>query len=197
MNSSGTLLCFIVISVLSSASAAADIPDWHKPIPCTGCHQETLGASSGPGECGNCHSYILPDNTLNVPLMQSKHNPEICRACHIGNTAIDASDQDIFHNGHNAVQCSRCHMADNSTIIKIGEGKAFQCVSCHGDQVHGIHVKNLDNICSTCHGSWAAGRVYRSDNASFPQNRSQENLSLERFTIFALIKNLISALLGR
>lgn len=205
MNKIGIFLCLFVISVLLSAGVAgADVPDFHKPIPCIGCHQETLGASEGPGECGNCHEYRLPSGGINVPLMQEKHNPNICRACHIGKTAVNASDRDLFHNAHNSVQCDQCHVSGNATesnstqglaIIKIEEGKAFQCSSCHGNQIHSIHMNKLGEACPICHGSWAAGKVYNNDT-SLSADKSQENTNFERFTIFAFIKNLFNALLG-
>src|SRR5574341_2086431 len=186
MSRSGIILWLAAMFILFSlGTAKAEVPNWHKPIPCIGCHQETIGASSGPGECGNCHDYNLPGSGLNIPLMQSEHNPNICRECHIGNTAIDASDSDIFHNGHNSVQCTQCHTADNSTVIKIEgfEREGFSCVSCHGNQIHGIHIKNLDKICSTCHGSWAVNKVYNGNNVSLLTDKSQA--SLGRFTLFS------------
>lgn len=207
MNKKGIFLCLFVMSVLLSAGTAkAEVPDFHKPIPCIGCHQETLGVASGPGECGNCHNYRQPSGGINVPLMQEQHNPKICRACHIGNTLADASDRDIFHNAHNTVQCSQCHVSGNATesnstvgnfaIIKIEEGKAFQCTSCHGNQIHGIHIKNLNKACPICHGSWAASKIYRGESASPSSAKAEENANLGRFTIFAFIKSLFNALLG-
>lgn len=202
MNKNGIFLCLFVISVLLSAwIAKADIPDGHKPIPCIGCHKETIGASTGEGDsCDNCHNYRRLPVGIDVPKMQEQHNPNICRACHIGKTAVDASDQDLFHNAHNTVQCSSCHVSGNategnSTIVKIEAGKAFRCTSCHGNQIHSIHMKNLSEGCPVCHGSWANGKVYKEDT-SLSQDISQVNANYERFTIFAFIKNLFSALLG-
>jgi len=202
MNKNGIFLCLFSMSILLSAGIAnADVPDFHKPIPCIGCHQETIGASEGPGECGTCHQYKLPAGGIDVPLMQEKHNPRICRACHIGNTEVDASDRDIFHNAHNTVQCDQCHVSGNvtegnSTIVKIEEGKAFQCTSCHGNQIHSIHMKKLGEGCPICHGSWAAGKVYAAGSESLASDKSQQNANYERFTIFAFIKNLFNAFLG-
>lgn len=206
MNKNGIFLCIFVMSVLLSAGTAkAEVPDFHKPILCIGCHKETIGADAGSGECGNCHEYRLPSGGINVPTMQEQHNPNICRACHIGNTAVDASNRDLFHNAHNTVQCSSCHVSGNATdnnsaegltIVKIEAGKAFQCTSCHGNQIHRIHMKKLGEGCPICHGSWAAGKVYKSGDTSPSQDISQENAIYERFTIFTFIKNLFNALLG-
>jgi predicted CXXCH cytochrome family protein len=204
MNKNGILLCLLVIVLLSAGIAKADMPDGHKPVPCVGCHKETIGADAGPGECGNCHDYVVSGKGIDVPKMQEQHNPNICRACHIGNTIENASNRDLVHNAHNIVQCSTCHVSGNAThnnstdgitIVKIEPGKAFQCTSCHGNQIHAIHMKNLSQGCPICHGSWASGKVYSAD-ASPSQDISQENAIYERFTIFAFIKNLFNALLG-
>ncbi len=204
MTKNGILLCLLVIVLLSAGIANADMPDGHKPVPCIGCHQETIGAPNGEGECGDCHKYRLPDGGINVPMMQEQHNPKICRACHIGNTIENASNRDLVHNAHNTVQCSTCHVSGNSSdnnssdginIVKIEPGTAFQCTSCHGNQIHAIHMKNLSEACPICHGSWANGKVYSAD-ASPSQDSSQESAVYERFTIFAFIKNLFNALLG-
>lgn len=187
------LASMIFVSFLFITGAAkAEIPEWHKPTPCFGCHGLTLGADYGPGECGDCHYYFLDINKL-----QTEHNPKICRACHIGKTALDATDRDLFHGGHNSVQCKQCHTVDNSTVIKIEgiESKGYPCVSCHGDQIHGIHMKNLDKICSTCHGSWAAGKVYKTGK-NLSQDNVQDNVKFGQFTIFGLLKSLLNALLG-
>lgn len=196
MNKNGIFLCILAITVLSAGIAKADVPDFHKPIPCIGCHKETIGAETGPGECGNCHNYNLPSGGINVPLMQEKHNPNICRACHIGITAVDASDRDLTHNAHNNVKCEQCHVSTegSSTIVKIEQGKAFQCASCHGNTIHGIHIKKLGEGCPICHGSWANGKVYKGNTSL--QDKSQENAIYERFTIFTFIKNLFYALFG-
>ncbi len=197
MNKNGILLYLLVIVLLSVGIAKADMPDGHKPVPCVGCHKETINADSGSGECGDCHKYRLPDGGINVPMMQEQHNPNICRACHIGNTIENASNRDLVHNAHNTVQCSTCHVSGNSsdnnstdgiTIVKIEPGTAFQCTSCHGNQIHAIHMKNLSEACPICHGSWANGKIYSAD-ASPSQDSSQESAVYERFTIFAFIKN--------
>ncbi len=205
MNKNVIPLCLLVIVLFSAGIAKAEVPDFHKPIPCIGCHQETLGVSAGPGECGDCHKYRLPSGGINVPMMQEQHNPNICRACHIGNTLVDASNRDLFHNAHNTVQCSQCHVSGNATdnssaeggvtVVGIEPGRAFQCTSCHGNQIHAIHMKNLSQACPICHGSWANGKVYNGDSSQ-SQDSSQENAIYERFTIFAFIKNLFNTLLG-
>jgi hypothetical protein len=202
MNEKGIFLCLFVMYVLLIAGTAkAEIPDFHKPIPCTGCHKETIGADAGPGECGNCHDYRMPSGQgINVPMMQEKHNPNICIACHIGNTAVDASDRDIFHNAHNSVLCDKCHVSGNGTegssiIVKIEPGKAFQCTSCHGNQIHSIHIKKLGDGCPICHGSWADGKIY-GGNTALVQDRAQVNSNYERLTIFTFIKNLFNAMIG-
>jgi len=193
MNKNGILLWLFITVLLTAGMVKAEVPEGHKPTPCFGCHVETLGVGAGPGECGNCHYYKLPAGGFNVKLLQSEHNPKICKACHMGNTLVNASERDLFHNGHNAVNCTQCHTENDFTVIKI-EHKGFECVSCHGNQVHGIHVRNLNNICSVCHGSWAQGRVYT--NTSPSSSTSLNNSKLERFTIFAFIKNLLNSILG-
>ncbi len=204
MNRNGILLCLLAIVLMSAGIAKAEIPDGHKPIPCIGCHKETVGVPAGSGECDDCHKYTLNSGGINVPMMQEQHNPNICTACHIGNTMVDASNRDLVHNAHNTVQCSKCHVSGNTTdnnsttgltVVGIQPGRAFQCTSCHGNQIHAIHMKNLSQGCPICHGSWAAGKVYNGD-APIPQSSPQENSSYERFTIFAFIKNLFNALLG-
>ncbi len=201
-NKIGFFLCILVISVLlSTFTARADVPADHpKPIPCVGCHQETLGVSNGPGECGDCHKYTLSAGGIDVPKMEAEHNPNICKACHIGNTEINGSERDIYHNAHNTIQCAVCHVgsssSDNSDVRRIKEGKAFQCISCHGSKIHSIHAGNLSKACPVCHGSWAAGKIYNPESASLQSAKSQENVNLEQFTIFDMIKNIFNSILG-
>ena len=180
---------FIIFSILfSTGLARAGELDFHKPIPCLGCHNEGIQADYGSVECGNCHEY-----GLNVPLLESQHNPNICTACHMGNTLVNASTKEIFHNGHKAVNCTICHTEDNFTVIKMSN-KGFECVSCHSAKVHSIHIKNLDKACPICHGSWANGKVYIPNTSS--SNMSQEAPKLEKFTIFYFIKTLFNTLFG-
>ncbi len=195
MNSKLKLPMLIFFIFLSAVIAKADDMSWHKPTPCFGCHGETLDAGVGSGECGNCHEeYKLPQGGFNVPSLEANHNPKICKTCHIGNTIVDASDKELFHNGHNAVRCTVCHTENNFSVIKI-QSNGFECVSCHGKQIHSIHIKNLTKICSTCHGSWANDKIYTGDNSSKSSN-IELNSKLERFTIFSFIKNILDAVLG-
>ncbi len=194
------LLIFIL---LGTTSAKADMPDGHKPVPCIGCHQETLGADNGGGECGDCHEYRTDNGNgggIDVPKMEAEHNPKICRACHIGNTEINGSERDIYHNAHNTIQCSVCHVdsgsSDNSDIRGIKEGSAFQCVSCHGSKIHSIHAGNLSKACPVCHGSWAAGKTtYYPERAPPQAVNAQEKTALEQFTILDIIKNIFNSIL--
>ena len=192
MNKKVIFLWVFFIFFLFAAGIAQAVPSWHKPIPCVGCHGETLNVPAGGGgegdECGGCHKYRLPAGGINVSKMEEEHNPNICRTCHMGNTLVNASEKELFHNGHNATE-------DNFTIIKI-QSNGFQCVSCHGSKIHGIHIKNLGKACPICHGSWAKDKVYIENNASSSSNTSLENSNLERFTIFAFIKNLFNAIFG-
>lgn len=183
-------LYLLLFTLIIAGSAKAEMPNSHKPVPCTGCHQEILNADSGPGECGNCHYY-----NLNVSKLQTEHNPKICTACHIGNTTADGDEREVFHNGHNTANCTLCHTEDNFTVIKI-KSDGYKCVSCHGVEVHSIHAKNLGKSCPICHGSWAAGKVYQGGEANSSTNDSGEKDKLERFTIFNFIRNLFNALLG-
>lgn len=182
-------IVLIIFSILLSAGLAkAELVEWHKPTPCFGCHDETLRVDYGSGECGNCHDY-----KYDVPLLETKHNPKICTACHMGNTMINASMKEIFHNGHNNVQCLTCHTEDNFTVIKI-KSNGFVCVSCHSNKVHSIHINNIGKICPICHGSWSNDKVYIPNTTS--TNTSQETQKLEKFTIFYFIKNLFNTLFG-
>ncbi len=182
-------LYLLLFLLLIAGAVKAEIPDGHKPIPCIGCHQETLGANEGQGECGNCHYY-----KLEVGKLQAEHNPKICKACHMGSTIINGTDKEIFHNGHSAVSCTRCHTENNFNVIKI-KNDGFKCVSCHGTKVHSIHIKNLTKACPICHGSWAAGKVYQGEGA-FSLNNLEKKENLERFTPFNFIRNLINMLFG-
>lgn len=191
-------IIFLGIFLSSAGYAKASMPDWHKITPCIGCHQETLDAPAGPGECGACHNYVITNNTgstISVQLLQEQHNPIICKGCHIGNTMIDGSDKDIFHSGHGAVDCTRCHTTDNMTVIKL-KNKNFECASCHGSQVHAIHVKNLGNICSICHGSWAKNKVYKPSGSNLGKNETMANKELEGYTLFGMLRRLFDAIFG-
>lgn len=186
-------LYLLIFILLITGFAKADMPDGHKPVPCIGCHQE--GFNAYVGECDNCHDYTFYGGRgLNVPLLESRHNPNICTACHMGNTLINATTREIFHNGHNAVNCTRCHTEDNFNVIKI-KNDGFKCVSCHGTQIHSIHVKNLPKVCPTCHGSWAAGKVYQGKESP-SLDKAEKKEKFEGFTAFYFIKSLIKALLG-
>ncbi len=184
------LLYILIFILFITGYAKAEMPESHKPVPCIGCHQETLGPDAGEVNCENCHYYGLDVNKL-----QTEHNPKICTACHIGNTTANGDEREIFHNGHSAVNCTQCHVEDNFTVLKI-KSDGYKCISCHGTDVHLIHAKNLTKSCPICHGSWAAGKVYQGEGASSSTNSSGENEKLERFTIFNFIRNLFNALLG-
>jgi len=192
MNKNIVVLCLILVSLLQipDIANAGDIPEGHKPIPCVGCHGETLDVYSG--DCTGCHKY-----KLNVPKLEAEHNPKICKACHMGNTLLDASEKEIFHNGHNAVKCITCHTQDNFTVVKIEgiEKQGFQCVICHGSQIHRIHIKNISKICPICHGSWAKDKVYI-NNSPISSNDSEKNLNLEKFTIFGFFKQIFNTIFG-
>jgi len=181
MNKNIFVLCVILFFLLHTPdiATAGDIPEDHIPIPCVGCHGETLDASVGTqqSECDGCHKYLL-----NVQKLEAEHNPKICKACHMGNTLINATEKQIFHNGHNAINCTTCHTQDNFTVVKIEgiEKQGFQCVKCHGNQVHRIHIQNLDKICPICHGSWAKGKIYIK-NSPISSNDPEKNMNLEKF----------------
>ncbi len=191
------LFILFIFTLLITFTAKADVPDDHKPIPCIGCHRETLGAWNGRGEC-DCHKYKLSTGGIDVPKMEAEHNPNICRACHIGNTEINGSERDIYHNAHNTIQCAVCHVdsgsSDNSEVRRIKEGKAFQCVSCHGSKIHSIHAGNLSKACPVCHGSWAAGKTYNPESASLQSAKAQEKTAFEQFTILDIIKNIFNSI---
>lgn len=192
MNKKVELILIIFLILLSAGLVKAEDFSWHKPTPCFGCHAETLGVGYGSGECGDCHDY-RGGTLVDVPRMESNHNPKICTACHMGNTMVNASMKEIFHNGHNNIECTRCHTEDNFTVIKI-KSNGFVCVSCHSNKVHSIHIKNITKICPICHGSWANGKVYIPNTTS--SNTSQETPKLEKFTIFYFIKTLFNTLFG-
>jgi hypothetical protein len=185
-----TVPYLIIFILLIVGSAKAEMPESHKPVPCTGCHLETLGPDAGDVNCENCHYYRLDINKL-----QTEHNPKICTACHIGNTTANGDEREIFHNGHSAMNCTQCHVEDNFTVLKM-KNDGYKCVSCHGTDAHLIHAKNLDKACPICHGSWAAGKVYQGGGISSSANDSTDKEKLERFTIFNFIRNLFNALLG-
>ncbi len=181
---------FIIFILLITWSAKAEMPESHTPVPCIGCHLETLGADAGEVNCENCHYYGLDINKL-----QTEHDPKICTACHIGNTTANGDEREFFHNGHIAVNCTECHVEGNFTALKM-KNDGYKCVSCHGTDIHLTHAKNLDKACPICHGSWAAGKVYQGGETSSSVNDSTDKEKLERFTIFNFIRNLFNALLG-
>lgn len=184
-------LLLLGIFLYSVGYASAQISSWHKPIPCLGCHEETnIGGKTGSKECGNCHNYYL-----NVSKLQERHDPKICKACHIGKTIINGTAREIFHNGHKAVDCVRCHTQDNMTVIKI-QNKNFECTSCHGNKIHSIHIENLGRACPICHGSWAKDKVYKKE--SLPNtDKLRDESELEKFTIFSFLKKLFDTILGK
>ncbi len=201
-----TLILIIILLVTGLAKAdnlrtdeGGGIPDWHKPIPCVGCHRE--GINVFVGECDDCHEYVLNDKMILVSQLEQSHTPKICTACHMGNTMVNISTRDRFHTGHENVQCTKCHEYDNFNIIKIKiKTNGFQCVSCHGNEIHGIHVKNLTKICQICHGSWAKGK-----NVEYLKTFEKEQIAgnvenKERYgnvTIFDYVKSFINAIVDR
>jgi hypothetical protein len=205
-NKTGFFLCILIISILlntftARAEISPDSPHFSsKPIPCIGCHQGILDAPDGRGECGDCHKYRLPDGGIDVPKMEAEHNPNICRACHISNTATNESESDIYHNAHNTIQCVVCHVnsssSDNSDVHGIKKGIAFQCVSCHGNKIHNIHSGNLSKACPVCHGSWAAGKTTYNPESAPPQAAiAQEKTAVVQLTILDVIKNIFNSML--
>ncbi|MCX9012528.1 MAG: hypothetical protein OIN66_15600 [Candidatus Methanoperedens sp.] len=186
-----TASLYVLIAILLIAGHAKAVPlDYaHRPIPCFGCHGETLNIDYGPGECGNCHKYYL-----NVPQLEKEHNPKICKACHIGETLANGTEKEIFHNGHKAVSCTKCHTEDNFTVLKI-KSDGFKCVFCHGVKVHSIHAKNINKACPICHGSWAAGKVYQGTKAP-SLDKPEDTEKYEGITAFHFIRSLINMLLG-
>lgn len=161
----------------------------HIPVPCIGCHYETLNIPSGQGnDCdGGCHSISKEE-------LVSQHDPKICKTCHMGNTVVGGSEKEIFHNGHNAVNCTQCHTEDNFTVIKI-KGNGFECVSCHG-RIHNIHIKNLEKICPLCHGSYANDKIYKAPASTEKSNMSLQIANLERFTLFSFLRGIFNSILG-
>lgn len=172
----------LILFFIETAYAADGSSGWHIPAPCFGCHE---GIQMGDDDCQGCHKY-----KLNVEKLESEHNPNICTSCHMGNTLVEANERDIFHRGHNAVSCTQCHSVDNATVIT-AKDSGFVCVSCHSSKVHSIHIENLGENCPLCHGTWAEGRYISSSPVAEPETNR-----LGQFTLFALLKNLINALLG-
>lgn len=183
MTKSFLLLLSLAIILIMPTITAAEYLDWHKPTPCNGCHLETIRANYGASECGDCHDY-----KLNVPLLEKEHNPKICTACHMGNTVINGSQSEIFHNGHAAVNCVTCHTENNFTVIKI-QTKGYDCVSCHSNKIHAIHIKNLQQSCIICHGSWAKDKTY-SSTSNTPTNTKTFNF--KKLTILNYIKTVLN-----
>lgn len=187
-------IILVAVCLTTSTANAWELKEHPIPIPCIGCHYETLqapyaGYGEGEGRCDGCHEY-----KLNVTKLESGHNPKICKACHMGSTIAGGSEKAIFHNGHNAVKCTQCHTEDNFTVIKI-KNNGFECVSCHGNKVHNIHIKNLDKICSICHGSWAKDKIYIA-SATTKSNTSLRQSNLEGLTITNIIRSLFNIILG-
>lgn len=192
-------LCIIYIlsTIWSVDIVDADRMEWHKPAPCFGCHGENLNIVVGSGgqECPNCHNYIIDRGKLNVEKLEDRHDPKICKRCHIGNTVINGSEREIFHAGHEAIDCIRCHTSDNMTVIKI-QNKNFECVSCHGNKIHSIHINNLGKACPICHGSWAQDKIYKPENTSSRLQVDEDINKMEKFTIFNMLKSLLKTILG-
>lgn len=118
----------------------------HKGIVCIYCH-ETRGFSIGDhedeGGCENCHS--IKDNVIAL----EKAHSQKCDKCH----GIP-QDKDSYHQMHKNVSCETCHISGNKPSVIMSD-----CEGCHVESfigignIHEIHKKKLDEICSKCHGT--------------------------------------------
>lgn len=177
-----TIVFIILLLSITTAYAALD---FHKPNVCTeGCHQKFPYSDEGEEyePCDNCHSY-----KLNVARLESEHNPNICKGCHL------VRDKKTLHIVHKDVTCNAaCHTVQDAKVStpKITFTK---CESCHTMKVHTLHQDKLSNLCSTCHGG-AAGVTITTPSSSSSSSFAISNntkTDYQRLTLYEMLKSLI------
>ena len=179
------LLVFIVFTILIPTSNASVLIDAfrHESNVCTeGCHQRF--PAGGDDVCGNCHSY-----GLNVPVLESQHNPNICKGCH------SITDKNNFHMVHKEVSCdTKCHTVQN-TKVSTPKNSFTKCESCHTMKIHTLHENKVSELCSTCHGSAVSSNT-NPISASTMGSTTYFAANYQKFTLYEMFKRLITELEG-
>ncbi|MDF1531711.1 MAG: hypothetical protein P1P72_05255 [ANME-2 cluster archaeon] len=175
------LLTFIILTFLITVADASVLIDSfrHESNLCTdGCHTR-FPYGTEDEICGNCHSY-----GLNVPILESRHNPKICTGCH------QVRDKQTFHMTHRDVTCdTKCHTLQGT---KVNTPKIIisKCESCHTMKIHTLHENKISELCSTCHGSAVSAKTnVISSSTEFSINLDS---NYQRFTLYEIFKGLLS-----
>jgi hypothetical protein len=176
-------VCMILIFAFFISPVNASIPN-HKPVICFSCH-EVVGAETGEDECGNCHNYV-ENNKVIQPLMESQHNPNICKICH------GVKDKETYHQTHINVSCNICHESGDSRPATI----ITDCAGCHGGKIHDIHQSNINSICSTCHRSRPASNP--ASEPALSTNKMTAGIyakvvNYRQFTLYEIFQRILSS----
>jgi len=174
-----TLLPFLLLTIFISFTAQAN-PE--RTTFCnSGCHEKVSMEkySDENDECGSCHQYISAGK-INIPALESTHNPNTCKLCHSIN-----NNKDEYHTLHGNVTCNTCH----GTGKQLPAGTVLNaCVSCHGVKVHDLHE---GRDCQTCHGAIQL-KTPQDSNKPGTSNVHARVIDYQKYTLYELLKRLFS-----
>lgn len=177
-------ILLVVIFAIYITPANADIPN-HKQVICFSCHG-VVGASAEVDDCGDCHNYVAGNKVLQS-LMESQHNPNICKTCH------GVKDKQTYHQTHINVSCSTCHESGDALPIST----ITECTGCHGGKIHDIHQNNINNICSNCHSSRPASNpvLYESSLSTNQMTADiyAKVINYKQFTLYEVFLKILSS----
>ncbi|MDW7727972.1 MAG: hypothetical protein SCH70_12850 [Candidatus Methanoperedens sp.] len=175
-------VCMVFIFAFFIIPVNANIPDNHKQVICFTCHG-VVGDEED--ECGNCHNYV-GGNRVIQSLMESQHNPGICKICH------GVKDRNTYHLTHVNVSCNTCHESGNALPVS----KITDCAGCHGGQIHNIHQDRIASICSDCHSSRPASNpasVPVISNNKITAGIYAKVINYKQFTLYEVFRKILSS----
>lgn len=174
----------VLIFAFSITPVNANIPG-HKSVICFSCHGAVGVEPADEDECGNCHDYV-GNNKVIQSLMESQHNPNICKICH------GVKDKETYHQTHVNVSCNICHESGDSKPKSI----ITDCAGCHGGKIHDIHQGNINNICSTCHSSRPASNPASGSTLSTSKMTDgiyARVVNYKQFTLYEIFQRILSS----
>jgi hypothetical protein len=192
-------LIFFIIMILVSMCiftlGAADNYEtgWHEAEKCNACHNSLLSQSSSDRIFDGCLCHYPPENPIwhtevDVMIIRDLHGIEPCIKCHIN--SIGTITKDNMHRLHSEVKCENCHGFE-----EIKEPDFSSCISCHGNEIHGIHENKLDDLCITCHGEFGADTISQFESADIAVSTNISSISDRNRDTFPTIMRVIRSVL--